>query len=243
VNLIIDIGNTTTKLALFDRDTLVDVYTEQGVSFGNLSSLIEKYKVDAGIMASVAGVPQHLADQLKSCGVPFLWLDHTTSLPINNLYKTPETLGMDRIAAAVGAWTQHPGHDILVVDAGTAITYEFVDSQGNYHGGNISPGMDVRFKSLNHYTKGLPLVHPEGDCPEIGYNTETAIRAGVMIGLEYEITGYIKSLKHKYPELLVFLTGGNEFSFATKLKNVIFADRFLVLKGLNRILNYNNGRI
>ena len=130
-----------------------------------------------------------------------------------------------------------------MIDAGTCITYELLDAAGCYHGGNISPGLQMRFKALHQFTGKLPSVSAEGPLLEIGKDTETAIRAGVLKGIEYEITGYIMALKHKYPELLVFLTGGDDFSFDTNLKSIIFADRFLVLKGLNRILNYNNDRI
>jgi pantothenate kinase type III len=143
----------------------------------------------------------------------------------------------------VGANEQFPHRDILVIDAGTCITYEFIDSKGQYHGGNISPGMQMRFKALHQFTGRLPLVDTNGRKLPMGRDTETAIRAGVMKGMEYEISGYIESMKHKYPELLVFLTGGDDFSFDSSVKSIIFADRFLVLKGLNRILNYNNGRI
>ena len=167
----------------------------------------------------------------------------TGEIPGVNLYETPETLGYDRMAAVVGANEQFPHRDILVIDAGTCITYEFIDSKGQYHGGNISPGMQMRFKALHQFTGRLPLVDTNGRKLPMGRDTETAIRAGVMKGMEYEISGYIESMKHKYPELLVFLTGGDDFSFDSSVKSIIFADRFLVLKGLNRILNYNNGRI
>lgn len=243
MNLVIDIGNSSTKIAVFDKNALVEVYTESGQPLYLLMELLLRYQVERGIVASVIDIHSDLAEWLGTCGIPFLWLGKDTPLPVINLYETPETLGYDRIAAAVGANEQFPGRDILVIDAGTAVTYEFIDSKGQYQGGNISPGMYMRFKALHHYTGKLPLVAPEGRMLLMGKDTETAIRAGVIKGLEFEITGYIMSLKRKYPELLVFLTGGDEFSFDSNVKNIIFADRFLVLKGLNRILNYNNGRI
>jgi type III pantothenate kinase len=126
-----------------------------------------------------------------------------------------------------------------VIDAGTCITYDFIDGQGNYHGGNISPGMEMRFQALHAFTSKLPVVSAEGELPSFGQSTETAIRSGVIRGIEYEISGHIGQLEKKYSRLLVFLTGGNEFSFETNLKSSIFADVFLVLKGLNRILEYN----
>lgn len=243
MNLIIDIGNTTAKVAVFDGCEMVEILTESNQSLNCLDALRSKYCIRQGIVATVIDLNEQVLACLAALPFPLLWLNHETPLPVVNLYETPETLGYDRIAAVVGANERYPHKDVLVIDAGTCITYEFIDSKGQYHGGNISPGMQMRFKALSQFTGRLPLVDANGRQLPMGRDTETAIRAGVLKGMEYEISGYITSLKHKYPELLVFLTGGDEFSFDSNVKNVIFADKFLVLKGLNRILNYNNGRI
>jgi type III pantothenate kinase len=239
VNLVIDIGNTVAKLAVFDGDKVVEVLRGSNHSLDWLSMLCNKYPIKRGIIASVITLSNTIRRQLA--GVPFeiIELNHLTPIPIRNLYKTPETLGMDRLAAVVGANYLSPGRNLLVVDAGTALTYEFIDAEGNYWGGNISPGIYTRFKTLNACCDKLPLIERKGETPEFGFDTETAIRAGVIRGIEFEIIGYITLLQKKYPDLLVFLTGGDKFSFDTNLKSIIFADRFLVLKGLNRILNYN----
>ena len=231
------------KVALFDSNEMVEVLTESNHSLGCLAELCARYPIRQGIVATVIDLNEQVLADLATLPFPLLRLNHQTPLPVVNLYETPETLGYDRMAAVVGANEQFPDKDILVVDAGTCITYEFIDSRGRYHGGNISPGMQMRFKALHQFTGRLPLVGSDGRKLPMGRDTETAIRAGVLKGIEYEISGYIESMKHKYPELLVFLTGGDEFSFETNVKSIIFADRFLVLKGLNRILNYNNGRI
>jgi type III pantothenate kinase len=241
VNLIIDIGNTSTKLAVFEKDELIEVFSESGQSMQTLPELTSIYEIEQGIAVTVVDIRPDILEQLEEFSFPILWLNKDTPLPITNLYGTPETLGYDRIAAVVGAYDQFPGRDLLVIDAGTAITFDLIDAKGQYHGGNISPGIYMRLKALNQYTSRLPLVSPEGKLLPMGKDTETAIRAGVIKGIEYEIQGYIMSLRHKYPELLVFLTSRDEFSFDSKLKNIIFADRILVLKGLNRILNDNNG--
>lgn len=240
VNLIIDIGNTVAKLAVFDGADIVEVVHDSNRTLERLPELCRAYTVDRAIVATVIDLSPEALARLEGLPVPLLWLDRKTPLPVENLYETPQTLGYDRIAAVVGAHGQFPGRDILVVDAGTCITYEFIDAAARYHGGNISPGLRMRFKALHRFTGRLPLVEPEGRLLPMGKDTETAIRAGVRKGIEYEISGYILAMKHKYPELLVFLTGGDDFSFDTNLKSIIFADRFLVLKGLNRILNYNN---
>lgn len=243
MNLIIDIGNTVAKVALFDGSSLVEVVYDSNQSLDCLPSVCTKYPIRKGIVATVIDLNEQVSAQLEALSFPVIRLDETTPLPVINLYETPETLGYDRMASVVAANEQFPDKDVLVIDAGTCITYEFVDRHGQYHGGNISPGLNMRLKALHQFTGRLPLVQPQGRMADMGKDTETAIRAGVIKGIEYEISGYITALKHKYPELLVFLTGGDDFSFDTKLKSVIFADRFLVLKGLNRILNYNNGRI
>lgn len=243
MNLIIDIGNTVAKIAVFKDKDIVEILYDSNQTLECLSDICAKYVVEKAIVATVIDLNERVSAQLKSLPVSLLWLNEKTLLPVENLYETPETLGYDRMAAVVGAYEQFPGKDILVIDAGTCITYEFIDAAGRYHGGNISPGVQMRFRALHEFTGRLPLVLREGRRLSLGSDTDTAMREGVLKGMEYEISGYITAMKHKYPELLVFLTGGDDFSFDTNLKSIIFADRFLVLKGLNRILNYNNDRI
>ncbi len=240
MNLVIDIGNTVAKVALFDGPVLVEVTYESNQTLEHVPQIVRKHPCERAIVATVIDLSDEALAVLKSLPFPVLWLDEHTPLPVENLYETPHTLGYDRIAAAIGAYLQYPDRDLLVIDAGTCITYEFIDAAGRYHGGNISPGMQMRFKALHQFTGRLPLVDAQGRCPEVGKDTETAIRAGVLKGMEYEIKGYIERMKQKYPMLFVFLTGGDEFSFDTNLKSIIFADRFLVLKGLNHILHYNS---
>jgi type III pantothenate kinase len=145
---------------------------------------------------------------------------------------------MDRVAAAVGAAAQAPGKNLLVIDIGTAITTDFVTADGIYRGGNISPGPELRFRALHQFTEKLPLVEAEGDVPPLGYDTQTAIRAGVIGGTVRELDSLIDEYRQKHG-VLTFLTGGWAFYFESKLKSPIFADGNLVLQGLNEILNYN----
>ena len=240
MNLIIDIGNTIAKIAVFEGKELKEVFFSSNHSLDCLPEIIGKYAPDKGILATVITLSEQIKEQLKDLKFKLTVLNGNTPIPITNLYKTPETLGSDRLAAVIAANEIFPQKDILVIDAGTALTYEFIDSKAQYHGWNISPGMQMRFKALNKFTDKLPLIDEKGAVPFLGDDTQTAIRAGVIRGMELEISGYISLLKQKYPELLVFLTGGDEFSFDTNLKSIIFADRFLVLKGLNRILNHND---
>lgn len=159
-----------------------------------------------------------------------------TPIPLKIKYRTPHTLGSDRLAAAIGAQGEAPGRNILVIDAGSAITIDFVDADGHFWGGNISPGVKMRLTALHQQTSRLPLISKEGETPTLGYDTETAIRSGVIRGICHEIDGYIYEFREKYPDVLVFLTGGDEKTLIGNIKNRIFADKFLVAKGLNRIL-------
>lgn len=240
MQLVIDIGNTVAKLAAFRGNELVEVAYASNETLAELPAFCSKYPFKQGIWCSVINLSAEAMSRIHAVPVPCLHFTHTVQIPLRNAYDTPETLGLDRLAAVVGAQQCMPHRDLLVIDAGTCVTYELLDASGCYHGGNISPGLEMRLKAMHQFTSRLPLVEAEGELQEIGKSTETALRAGAIWGLQYEIEGYIRALKHKYPQLLVFLTGGCRFSFDTNLKNIIFADKFLVLKGLNRIVQYNN---
>lgn len=239
INLIIDQGNTSAKVALYEQEKEVYAIEAKTDLLDTLSSLFGEYPVDKAIYSSVAGKDDKITLFIEQHVKKVLFLSRDTPLPIQVLYKTPETLGYDRLAGVVGANFLQPDVPCLVIDAGTAITYDFIDAGGIYYGGNISPGLQMRFKALHVYTAKLPLIDKEGDLPYLGDSTETAIRSGVVTGMIHEIDGYISELKEKYPNLFVFLTGGDTFFLAERLKNSIFADTKLLIKGLNRILNYN----
>ena len=240
MNLIIDIGNTCTKLVCFDNDTVVE---EQRIGRGEtrlLERFCEKFNFEKGILGTVADIPQDFDEQVARLPFPMLRMESgITPVPIVNKYHTPKSLGADRLAAAVAAAWLQPGRNVLIVDIGTCITYDFVNAKGEYRGGNISPGPDIRFRALKHFTSRLPLVDREGPTPTMGDTTETAIRSGVILGAEYEIEGYVRRFREKYPDLIVYLTGGVHLSMRFKEKFPILADDYIVPKGLNRILKYN----
>lgn len=240
MNLIIDIGNSSCKAALFDGATLVKIHKGSNRRIEILDEWCAEYSVDKAIISSVIDLSDDVVEQLQSLPCHCIRFTVSMPLPVKLLYKTPETLGVDRLAAVIGAQAEAPGKDILVIDAGSAITYDFLDAKGCYHGGNIAPGLAMRLRALHEQTGKLPLVSATGDTPMLGYNTETAIRSGVIQGIRYEIEGYIAELRNKYPSVLIFLTGGDEKSLICNVKNCIFADEFLVLKGLNRILINND---
>ncbi len=238
MNIVIDQGNTSAKVAFFYEYKLFASFIFKPLTVDKLRKLLNKFSPSHGILCSVTEVNPEITEFLKTLLLKFYIFDEKLKLPVQVQYKTPQTLGKDRVAAIVGAWQDHKNKDILVIDSGTAITYDFLNASNTYMGGNISPGMTIRFKALNKYTKKLPLLDEQGDVPGLGYDTETAIRSGVVRGIIKEMDAYIDEYKTLYPDLLVFLTGGHSFYFETKLKNSTFADGNLVLAGLNEILNY-----
>lgn len=239
MNLCIDQGNSSTKIGIFDNNVLIEGITYKNLNRSDISHITNKFNINACILSSVVAGNDELIEWLKKHIHQFIELSHTTPIPIENLYKTPETLGKDRLAAVIGAAFLEPYTDILVVDAGTAITYDFIDADNKYYGGNIAPGVDLRLRSLHEFTQKLPLVNATTDQPFLGHDTNSALISGAVYGIVFEIDGYINTLKIKYPQLSTFLTGGSIFYFDNKLKNAIFAERNLVLIGLNRILQHN----
>ena len=239
--LIIDIGNSSAKVALFKGDTLVEhLHAEHSELPYLLTEKACNDSIQRAIVSSVTPMGEALEDAITSLPFPCLRMSTQLKMPFRIAYKTPNTLGPDRLAAIVGAWMQQPEQNLLVIDSGTAITYDIVSSDGIYLGGNISPGIGMRFKALHHYTGKLPLINKEGERVEIGESTETAIREGILQGVDYEIEGYIQTYTLKYPKLFVFLTGGNAFLLDNRVKSRTFVDNLLVVKGLNRILTLNN---
>lgn len=237
--LCIDQGNSSTKMGVFVDNKLLETESFKLLGKAEIDSIFDQHVITATILSSVAADTDSTIDLLKNRTGELIVLDHKTPLPIKNCYASPETLGKDRLAAVVGAASLKPNSNLLVIDAGTAITYDFVNKNNEYLGGNIAPGIHMRLKALHEFTGKLPLVELDLSSPLLGYDTRSAISSGVLQGMIFEIDGYITYLNIKYSELSVFLTGGDTFYFARKLKNTIFAEKNLVLIGLNRILQFN----
>lgn len=240
INLVIDIGNTRTKLALFNQHDLMFSVPIEQLTVNHLQMLKDEHiQLNQAILSSVKPVDEELIRFLSKNFQLFIELDQHTPLPIENLYKTPETLGKDRIAAAVGANELFPGQNVLIIDAGTAITYDVVSEKNEFLGGNISPGLQMRFKALNQFTGKLPLINYSDELQLIGRNTEDAIRAGVQNGILYEIERTIETFNRNYENLQIVMTGGDSIFFDKKLNYSIFVHFNLTLIGLNRILEHN----
>jgi len=236
---VIDIGNTMIKLGYFINDGIHEV--KEFITKDDLLSDLRYNEIESCIVSSVRSrefnddLASQLADRCK-----LIILDHNTPLPINLDYETPATLGRDRIAAAVGARFLCPDANVLAIDAGTCITYEFVRADGTYLGGNISPGITLRSKAMNEYTGALPLVNDFDRPSLIGKSTKEALQNGVMNGMIYEVNGYIESFKKHYADLLVILCGGQARYLVNHINYEIFANRNLVLLGLHKILKHND---
>ncbi len=236
MKLFADIGNSLMKASVSDGMGQRLVY--QGpLAIEPFRDSLRGMDIDGGMWCSVRPVEEDLSTFFSSLGIARLTSD--TPVPVRNLYMTPTTLGMDRLAAAVGAWSMKKGCNLLVVDAGTAITFDMVTMEGNYIGGNIAPGIELRFRSLHEHTGALPLVGRDGRSPLFGRNTEEAIRSGVMHGVVNELKGYLTSLRREYKPLFVFLTGGDSHYFDMNGKSGIFVVPNLVLTGLDSIYRYN----
>ena len=241
MNLIIDIGNNSAKFFLFKGEQIILHTRKNNSSFEIMDEWSRLYDIEKAIVSSVIEEGPELSSAISKLQCPVVRFNNSMHLPLEINYRTPDTLGSDRVAAAVGAWNEAPGRNILVIDAGTAITVDFISKDGKYNGGNIAPGIKMRLRALHEFTNRLPIVDKEGEIPSIGYDTETAIRSGVINGICHEIDGYINEFKQKFCDVLVFLTGGDEKPLKNRIKNCIFADKYLVAKGLNRILrDYDN---
>ena len=245
MNLSIDIGNTLTKMAIVDDGQVVDTYKIEILDIPYLESILESYPGINAIIATTSKKSDALSQEIVTfiCSRVSRFIrfeaESPVSVPIKNLYSSPETLGYDRLAAAVGAKAIYPNNNVLVVDFGTAITFDVVTTNNEFLGGNISPGVSMRLKALHQFTKKLPLVDFRTDYTLIGDNTEQAILNGVINGVLFELEGYISRLETQYDDLRVVFTGGDGDFFANQVKSPIFATYDLVVFGLNRILDYN----
>jgi type III pantothenate kinase len=239
MNLIIDVGNTRVKVALFKGDSIFDTYQFAKSKIAKkIKDIVEKHDVTNGIISSVASISEKEFKKIEQL-VPLLRLNHESRVPFKNEYATPITLGVDRIALASASVFKFPNKNVLVIDAGTCITYDFIDKKGVYYGGAIAPGIEMRYKSLYTFTDKLPLLDVTDPKQLTGNSTEESIHSGIVNGILSEIEGVIDRYKEKNKELTVVLTGGDTNFLAKRLKNSIFANPNFLLEGLNNILNYN----
>ncbi|MGA8855179.1 MAG: type III pantothenate kinase [Christiangramia sp.] len=240
MNLVIDGGNTFVKIAVFQNNTLLEkqVFRKEDF-FKNFENLQKKFpEIRKSILSSVTSLDNELENQLKKT-YTLLQLDKNVKLPFKNEYATPATLGKDRIALVAAAVNTYPGKNVLIIDAGTCITYDLKTKDEIYLGGAISPGVEMRFKSLHKFTANLPLVSPKPEAKLIGDTTESSILSGIINGIKMELKGTIESYNAKFEDLTVIFTGGDSQILSIPLKNSIFANSNFLLEGLNFILEFN----
>ena len=237
--LTIDVGNSRIKVAVFEHNKQVDFFIfETNEALKNFENIFEKYpNLQKIILSSVGKLEKEVVDFIQN-RFPTEIIDHKSKFPFTNLYATPETLGIDRMVLAAGATLMYPNQNRLIIDAGTCITYDFVNAENQYLGGAISPGIKIRYKSLNNYTSKLPLLTLSEDFEIIGNSTKSAIHSGVINGVIFEIEGFISQYSLKNQDLTIILTGGDAEFLAKRLKSTIFANSNFLLESLNLLSLY-----
>jgi type III pantothenate kinase len=238
--LTIDVGNTRIKAAVFEQSTVVEIFIFTKDELSNqLNFILDTFpKIQNLVVASVGNVEKEaflfLGNRIK-----IHFITHESIFPFTNLYSTPTTLGIDRMVLATGAVLQFPKQNRLVIDAGTCITYDFIDENDHYHGGAISPGIRLRYESLHQQTAKLPLLNKKEPENFIGNSTQESIHSGVINGAALEIDGFIELYQVQYAKFIIILTGGDAEFLAKRLKNTIFAHSNFLLESLSQTFQYN----
>ena len=239
--LVIDVGNTQIKLAVFEQNTLIN---KKSIPYSEWKKEVENTLIFFSEIKNIAVASVGKLQKGDFLGitkdVSVYFFSHQSKFPYLNQYATPETLGIDRMVLAAGAVLQFPNQNRLVIDAGTCITYDFVDANDVYHGGAISPGIRLRYESLHNYTAELPLLTREIPQKLIGNSTKQSIHSGIINGVSLEIEGFISSILNKNDNFIIILTGGDSEFLAERLKNTIFANPNFLLESLNQTYQYNH---
>ncbi|WP_269226488.1 type III pantothenate kinase [Flavobacterium eburneipallidum] len=237
--LAIDAGNTRIKAAVFEGSIVLEDFVFLKIELQkNIKNILKKYQKTTHLVISSVSDLEKLAFSAFENIVKVHFVSHNDVFPFTNDYKTPQTLGIDRMVLAAGATLQFPNQNRLVIDAGTCVTYDFVDESNHYLGGAIAPGLGMRYKALHDYTAKLPLLELENPKQYIGQSTSESIHSGVVNGLVYEIDGFIDEYKAKYSNFIIILTGGDTVFLAKRLKNTIFANSNFLLESLNQTFQY-----
>ncbi len=237
-NICIDIGNTQSKLGIFDNSELLDTILLPELTADLLAPILTKYKITHSIVSNVNNNLESVT-QLLQHKTNYLPFNHFTKLPFINQYQTPQTLGLDRIALVAAATNFASEQNILVISLGTCVTFEFLNRNLTYLGGAISPGLNMRLQAMNHFTAKLPLINFSEPTHFNGNNTESCMQSGSFYGILAEINGRIEWYKNEFGPTEILLSGGDCFLFEKHLKNALFAHPYLTLFGLNKILIYN----
>ncbi|NNT70685.1 type III pantothenate kinase [Flavobacterium sp. IMCC34852] len=238
--LAIDVGNTRIKSAVFEHNTLLELFVfEHKEVIEKINFILKQYpKIATLVVSSVGNLDKNTFDYFKE-RVKVYPISRESDFPFQNLYSSPETLGIDRMVLASAATLQFPNQNRLIIDAGTCVTYDFVNQNDQYLGGAISPGIRMRYEALHHFTAKLPLLGCSNPENFIGNTTQESIHSGVVNGITLEIDGFIEQYKAQYAKFIIILTGGDAEFLAKRLKNTIFANSNFLLEGLNQTFQYN----
>jgi type III pantothenate kinase len=240
MDAVIDVGNTNTKIAFFQGKEAPEVITFPTQPFSNFYKDLSNRSFRHCLVSSVVDLPDHVIHYLRGKSKKLILLSAALKLPVKITYGTPGTLGSDRIALVCGAAVKYPGKDILIISAGTCITYNFLNAKGEFPGGAISPGLQMRLVAMHKMTAGLPLAAPTPDpVPLVGNTTESSLLSGALNGAILEIEGYINTLKHTNPALEVLLCGGDCRYLGSRLSTPVIIEQELALNGLHKILTLN----
>ena len=238
-NLIIDAGNSRVKVFVFEGDKVVDSFVSEEIGLEKkIKKNISDHEISCIIVSSVGFLTKKILSIIEKQEHAII-LSHKTKVPFANKYRTPKTLGVDRIALVSAAAKKYPDKNVLVIDAGTCVTFDMKNSKNEYLGGAISPGLQMRYKALNVFTEKLPLLNLNEETSLIGDDTNSSIHSGVVNGLICEIDGVIDEYKSEFGDLTIVLTGGDTLYLSKRLKNSIFANPNFLQEGLNSILIYN----
>ncbi len=238
MDLVVDIGNTSTKIAFYKGSAIIKKERLKSPDTGTVGRFIGKKSVSRVIVSSVNHDPRALINFLREKGAVVHLLSWKSHYPFTIAYETPETIGVDRLAAAAGALLYHPGADLLVIDAGSALTLDVI-ADGSFLGGSISPGLLMRFRALNEFTVRLPLIDFDRDFSFPGRSTKDAINGGVVMGLVFEINEYIRTFEKRHDKLVTVITGGDSEIITSLTDRKMFHHPDLVTDGLNYLLDYN----
>ena len=237
--LVIDVGNTRIKAAVFEDATLFEIFVFSKIELQkNIENILKKFEKITDLIVSSVGDVEKQSFLAYNNILNVHFLSHEDSFPFHNCYATPKTLGIDRMVLAAGATLQFPSQNRLVIDAGTCVTYDFIDEENNYLGGAIAPGLRLRYEVLHNFTAKLPLLSLESPKDFIGTSTSESIHSGVVNGFVYEIDGFIDEYKARYSNFIIILTGGDTDFLAKRLKNTIFANSNFLLESLNQTFQY-----
>jgi type III pantothenate kinase len=239
--LTLDVGNTRIKSAVFEDNTLLVTFVfEKSQLQNSLLKILKSYKEVTDIVISAVSDIEKNSFTSFSQTINIHFVSHLDAFPFINNYKTPHTLGVDRMVLAAGATLLFPNQNRLIIDAGTCVTYDFIDENNHYLGGSISPGLAIRYQALHDYTAKLPFLSIKNPDSFIGNSTPEAIHSGIVNGLVYEIEGFISDYGSKFSNFIIILTGGDTDFLANRLKNTIFANSNFLLESLNQTFQYNH---